>query len=329
MNRERHGDIALEVRDLHTHFFLRRGVVKAVDGVSFSLRRGEVLGLVGESGCGKSVTALSVLRLLPNEAARTVQGQVLFDGEDLLAKSKRQMRQIRGRKISMILQDPQTSLNPLFTIGNQLSEVMGKNGGGRGSGVMQQAIEVLHKVKLSAPEQRVRQYPHELSGGMKQRVVGAIAMNRGPRVLIADEPTTALDVTIQLQYLNLLKELQKNTDMAILFITHDFGVVARMCDRVAVMYAGRIVETGPVREVFNHPSHPYTQALIASVPKMARSTARLHTIEGQPPVLSNLPKGCRFEARCPHAEARCREAYPGSFTVGTEHAASCWRLEPA
>ncbi len=323
------GDFALEVQDLHTHFFLRRGVVKAVDGVSFSVRRGEVLGLVGESGCGKSVTALSLLRLLPNEAARTVQGRVLLDGEDLLGKSDRQMRQIRGRKISMILQDPQTSLNPVFTIGNQLSEVIAKNGAGRGGSVMQQAVEVLRKVKLSAPEQRVQQYPHQLSGGMKQRVVGAIAMHRGPSVLIADEPTTALDVTIQLQYLNLLKDLQENTDMAILFITHDFGVVARMCDRVAVMYAGRIVETGPVREVFNNPSHPYTQALIASVPKMQRSAARLHTIEGQPPALSDLPEGCRFAARCPHAEARCQAAYPGAFTVGAEHAASCWRLEPA
>jgi oligopeptide/dipeptide ABC transporter ATP-binding protein len=323
------GDIILEVQDLHTHFFLRRGVAKAVDGVSFSLHRGEVLGLVGESGCGKSVTALSLLRLLPNEAARTVQGQVLLDGEDLLTKSKRQMRKIRGRKISMILQDPQTSLNPLFTIGNQLSEVIKKIGTERGGGVIRQAIEVLRKVKLSAPEQRVRQYPHELSGGMKQRVVGAIAMNRGPRVLIADEPTTALDVTIQLQYLNLLRQLQENTDMAILFITHDFGVVARMCDRVAVMYAGKIVETGPVREVFNNPSHPYTQALIASVPKLKRPEARLHTIEGQPPVLTDLPEGCRFEARCPHAEARCRAAYPDSFPVGTEHAASCWRLKPA
>jgi oligopeptide/dipeptide ABC transporter ATP-binding protein len=323
---------ALEVRDLHTHFFLRRGVVKAVDGVSFSLRRGEVLGLVGESGCGKSVTATSILRLLPNEAARTVQGQVLLHGEDLLTKSSKEMRQIRGRRISMILQDPQTSLNPVFTIGNQLSEVIIEAGGvgrERGDSVLKRTIEALRRVKLSAPEQRVRQYPHELSGGMKQRVVGAIAMAGEPQVLIADEPTTALDVTIQLQYLNLLKELQENTDMAILFITHDFGVVAHMCDRVAVMYAGRIVETGPVREVFDKPSHPYTQALIASVPRMQRSLERLRIIEGQPPVLSDLPEGCRFEARCPHAEACCRAAYPDSFSAGEEHAASCWRLAPA
>ena len=321
-------DTVLEVRDLHTHFFPRRGTVKAVDGVSFSLRRGEVLGLVGESGCGKSVTALSLLRLLPGEAARTIQGQVLLNGEDLLRKSKSQMRQIRGRNIAMILQDPQTSLNPVFTIGNQLSEVMAKDPSVPGGGVLRQVIEALRKVKLAAAEQRVGQYPHELSGGMKQRVVGAMAMSRAPEVLIADEPTTALDVTIQLQYLKLLKELQANTEMAILFITHDFGVVARMCDRIAVMYAGRIVETGPVRAVFDNPSHPYTQALIASVPKMSYTEARLHTIEGQPPALSDLPEGCRFEERCPYAEERCRAAYPASFDVGTEHTASCWRVVP-
>jgi oligopeptide/dipeptide ABC transporter ATP-binding protein len=322
-------DPVLEVRDLHTYFFPRRGTVKAVDGVSFSLHRGEVLGLVGESGCGKSVTALSILRLLPGAAARTVQGQVFLDGEDLLSKSKGQMRQVRGRRISMILQDPQTSLNPVFTIGNQLSEVIAKKPSVSGGSVMQQAIDALRKVRLAAPEQRVRQYPHQLSGGMKQRVVGAIAISQAPEVLIADEPTTALDVTIQLQYLQLLKELQADTDMAILFITHDFGVVAKMCDRVAVMYAGKIVETGPVREVFDNPSHPYTQALIASVPKMEKTSARLHAIEGQPPALSELPDGCRFVARCRYAEARCREAYPQSFDVGTDHSAACWRLDPA
>ena len=253
---------------------------------------------------------------------------MLLNGEDLLCKSKSQMRQIRGRKIAMILQDPQTSLNPVFTIGNQLSEVMTKDPSVPGGGVLRQVIEALRKVKLAAAEQRAGQYPHELSGGMKQRVVGAMAMSRAPKVLIADEPTTALDVTIQLQYLKLLKELQANTEMAILFITHDFGVVARMCDRIAVMYAGRIVETGPVRAVFDNPSHPYTQALIASVPKMSYTEARLHTIEGQPPALSDLPEGCRFEERCPYAEERCRAAYPASFDVGTEHTASCWRLVP-
>ncbi len=314
----------LEVRNLHTHFFLRRGVVKAVDGVTFSLKRGEVLGLVGESGCGKSLTALSILRLLPQEAARTVEGQVLLDGENLLAKSSGEMREIRGQRIAMILQDPQTSLNPVFSIGNQLHEALARRRDEDGRSLRERAVDVLRRVRLAAPEQRIGQYPHELSGGMKQRVVGAIAISCAPEVMIADEPTTALDVTIQLQYLNLLKELQTSLDMGILFITHDFGVVAHMCDRVAVMYAGRIVETGPVREIFDNPVHPYTQALIASVPKLRRKEGRLRAIDGQPPALSELPVGCRFADRCPHAEARCLEEYPEAVSVGEDHTASCW-----
>ena len=314
----------LEVRDLHTHFFLRRGVVRAVDGVSFALGRGEVLGLVGESGCGKSLTALSILRLLPQEAARTVEGRVLLDGEDLLAKSPREMRDVRGRRIAMILQDPQTSLNPVFSIGSQLREALARRPDGSARSLKDRAVDVLRRVRLAAPEQRLRQYPHELSGGMKQRVVGAIAISCAPEVMIADEPTTALDVTIQLQYLDLLKELQTSLGMGILFITHDFGVVARMCDRVAVMYAGRIVETGPVREIFDNPAHPYTQALIASVPKLQDRAERLRAIDGQPPALSDLPAGCRFADRCPHAEPRCREAYPEAVRVGENHTASCW-----
>jgi len=314
----------LEVRNLHTHFFLRRGVVKAVDGVTFSLKRGEVLGLVGESGCGKSLTALSILRLLPKEAARTVEGRVLLDGEDLLAMSPREMREVRGQRIAMILQDPQTSLNPVFSIGNQLHEALARRPDDTGRSLRERAVDVLRRVRLAAPEQRVGQYPHELSGGMKQRVVGAIAISCAPEVMIADEPTTALDVTIQLQYLNLLKELQTSLGMGILFITHDFGVVARMCDRVAVMYAGRIVETGPVREIFDNPVHPYTQALIASVPKLRDQAERLRAIEGQPPALSDLPVGCRFADRCPHAEPRCLEQYPEAVSVGENHTASCW-----
>ena len=322
-------DAVLEVRDLHTHFFLRRGVVKAVDGVSFTLRRGEVLGLVGESGCGKSLTALSVMRLLPKESARIVKGQVLLEGQDLVTKDLQEMRQVRGHRIAMILQDPQTSLNPVFTIGNQLREVLTDRRNGNGGDLVQQSIEALRRVKLAAPEERLRQYPHQLSGGMKQRVVGAIGISREPLVLIADEPTTALDVTIQLQYLNLLKELQRSSNMAMLFITHDFGVVARMCDRVAVMYAGRIVETGPVREVFDNPSHPYTQALIASVPKLHTAVERMYTIEGEPPVMHDLPVGCRFAPRCPYAEDRCLAAYPDTISVGEAHTAACWRLVPA
>jgi oligopeptide/dipeptide ABC transporter ATP-binding protein len=323
------GETVLDVRDLRTHFFLRRGVVKAVDGVSFTLRRGEVLGLVGESGCGKSVTALSLMRLLPKGGARTIGGQVLLDGEDILTKTPGEMREIRGHKISMILQDPQTSLNPVFTIGDQLREAIFRRLGGRARDIMREAVAALRRVEIAAPEQRIAQYPHQMSGGMKQRVVGAIVMSGAPEVLIADEPTTALDVTIQLQYLKLLKRLQQETGMAILFITHDFGVVARLCDRVAVMYAGRIVECGPVQEVFDNPSHPYTQALIASVPTMTGPVGRLTTIEGQPPSLMDLPVGCRFEPRCAYAETRCREAYPASATVGPEHSADCWRLLPA
>ena len=319
-------DIVLEVRDLQTHFFLRRGVVKAVDGVSFTLHRGEVLGLVGESGCGKSMTALSIMRLLPKGAARTVGGEILLGGEDLLRKSPREMRALRGSRLSMILQDPQTSLNPVFTVGDQLREAIVRRTGARSSEVMREAVAALRGVDIAAPEQRIRQYPHQMSGGMKQRVVGAIAMSGHPEVLIADEPTTALDVTIQLQYLKLLKRLQQQSGMAILFITHDFGVVARMCDRVAVMYAGRIVECGPVRDVFDSPAHPYTQALIASVPKITGTSGRLVTIEGQPPSLLNLPPGCRFAPRCAYADQRCRDAYPDSFDVGAHHTADCWRL---
>jgi oligopeptide/dipeptide ABC transporter ATP-binding protein len=226
----------------------------------------------------------------------------------------------------MILQDPQTSLNPVFTIGDQLREAIFRRSGARKSDVMREAIDALRRVDISAPEQRTGQFPHQMSGGMKQRVVGAISMSGQPEVLIADEPTTALDVTIQLQYLKLLKRLQRETGMAILFITHDFGVVARMCDRVAVMYAGRIIECGPVAQIFENPSHPYTQALIASVPKMTGSTKRLYTIEGQPPSLMDLPEGCRFAPRCPYAAERCAAEYPASFAVGHEHTADCWRL---
>ena len=318
----------LEVRNLATHFFLRRGVVKAVDGVSFDLKRGEVLGLVGESGCGKSLTALSIMRLLPKGSARTVAGEVRLDGENILTRSPREMREVRGRRISMILQDPQTSLNPVFSIGEQLREAIYRRTRASKAAIMKDAVAALRRVEIAAPSQRIGQFPHQMSGGMKQRVVGAISISGEPDVLIADEPTTALDVTIQLQYLKLLKRLQAETGMAILFITHDFGVVARMCNRVAVMYAGRIVECGPVAQIFQHPSHPYTQALIASVPGMSGAVGgRLSTIDGQPPSLMNLPPGCRFTSRCVHAQSRCRDAYPPTFTVGAEHSADCWRLD--
>ena len=319
------GEVILEVNNLHTYFFTRTAVVKAVDGISFYLRRGETLGIVGESGCGKTVTALSLLRLVPRPAGKIVEGEVLLDGEDLVQKSDDEMRQVRGRKISMILQDPQTSLNPVFNIGNQLTEALAVARKEARKGMWGRAVEALRRVNVAAPERRLEDFPHQMSGGMKQRVVGAIAMSCEPEIIIADEPTTALDVTIQLQYLRLLKEIQAQTGLAIIFITHDFGVVARMCDRVAVMYAGRIVEHGPVRDIFNHPSHPYTEALMASVPKLEERVDRLYSIEGQPPRLFDLPPGCRFAPRCPHAQSQCLEEYPSSFPIREGHTADCWR----
>jgi oligopeptide/dipeptide ABC transporter ATP-binding protein len=322
------GDIVLEVHDLHTHIFTRWGVVRAVDGVSFYLRQGETLGIVGESGCGKTMTALSLLRLVPRPGGRIVQGKIMLEGENLLEKSDNEMRHIRGRRISMILQDPQTSLNPVFTIGNQLIEGIRIHHHHEGyQALVRRAIQALKQVRVAAPERRVQDYPHQMSGGMKQRVVGAISISCEPRVIIADEPTTSLDVTIQAQYLRLLREIQEETGLSLIFITHDFGIVAKMCDRVMVMYAGRVVESGPVREIFNKPSHPYTQALLSSVPKLEERPERLYSIQGQPPALWDVPPGCRFAARCPYADNRCQQEYPPSYTIGDGHTADCWRLE--
>jgi oligopeptide/dipeptide ABC transporter ATP-binding protein len=324
---QRIGDVVLEVHDLHTHIFTRWGVVRAVDGVSFYLRQGETLGIVGESGCGKTMTALSLLRLVPRPGGRIVQGKILLEGENLLEKSESEMRHLRGRRISMILQDPQTSLNPVFSIGNQLIEAIRIHHRDRYAALVQRAINVLKQVRVAAPERRVQNYPHQMSGGMKQRVVGAISISCEPRVIIADEPTTSLDVTIQAQYLRLLREIQEETGLSLIFITHDFGIVAKMCDRVMVMYAGRVVESGLVREIFNKPSHPYTQALLNSVPTMEERPERLYSIQGQPPALWDVPAGCRFAARCPYADDRCHQEYPPSFTIGDSHSADCWRLE--
>lgn len=316
----------LEVKDLYTYIFTRNSTVKAVDGVSFTLHKGETLGIVGESGCGKTMTALSLLRLVPRPAGKIVGGEVILNGEDVLLKSENEMRDVRGRQISMILQDPQTSLNPVFTIGNQLREALGIAHKENKRSMLGRAVGALRSVNVAAPERRLDDYPHQMSGGMKQRVVGAIAMSCEPGVIIADEPTTALDVTIQLQYLRLLKDIQAETGLAIIFITHDFGVVARMCDRVAVMYAGRIIEQGNVRDIFNAPSHPYTQALINSVPKLEERVDRLYSIDGQPPLLSNLPEGCRFAPRCIYATDQCYESYPPSVQMKEGHHADCWAL---
>ena len=319
-------DVVMEVNDLHTYFFNRRGVTKAVDGVSFSIHEGETLGIVGESGCGKTMTALSLLRLIPKPAARIVSGEILLEGQDLVSLSDSEMREVRGRKISMILQDPQTSLNPVFTIGNQLIEALGARGKRGRKEMVAQAMEGLRNVKVAAPERRLEDYPHQMSGGMKQRVIGAIAVSASPKIIIADEPTTALDVTIQLQYLRLLKEIQAETGLAIIFITHDFGIVARMCDRVAVMYAGRIVEQADVRDLFNKPHHPYTQALMDSVPKMDR-TDRLRAIDGQPPPLWDLPEGCRFASRCSNVKDLCRNEYPNTSLLDNNHSVACWMTQ--
>ena len=318
--------VVLEVKDLHTYFFNRWGTVKAVDGVTFSLRQGETLGIVGESGCGKTMTALSLMRLNPKPASRIIDGQIKLDGEDILQRSEKEMREVRGRKISMILQDPQTSLNPVYTIGNQLVEALVHRRELQRD-LKREAEQSLRNVRVAAPRRRLEDFPHQMSGGMKQRVVGAIAMACDPMVIIADEPTTALDVTIQLQYLRLLKDIQAETGMSIIFITHDFGIVARMCDRVVVMYAGRVVEEGPVRGIFNNPSHPYTEALIGSVPKMEERVERLYQIEGQPPALYDLPVGCRFADRCRYVQDRCLEAYPDYYEVGENQRAACWRLD--
>jgi oligopeptide/dipeptide ABC transporter ATP-binding protein len=316
--------VVLEVEELRTHFVTRWGLVKAVDGVSFQLHAGETLGLVGESGCGKSVTALSIMRLVPSPPGQIVGGRVLLEGNDILQADEHEMAQLRGSKIAMILQDPMTALNPVFNIADQTSEALRIHKGLSGDDLKEQVIAMLRRVRIPAPEIRIRDYPHQLSGGMRQRVVGAIGISCDPLILIADEPTTSLDATIQAQYLRLLKDLQQQTGTALVFITHDFGIVAKMCDRVAVMYAGRIVEQGDVRQIFDSPSHPYTEALINSVPKLEERIDRLYAIEGQPPALWDLPGGCSFAPRCPAVHDRCHEEYPSLLTVGDRHVAACW-----
>lgn len=315
----------LELRNLSTHYVSARGtrVVKAVDNVSFALDAGATLGVVGESGSGKSTLALSILRLLPT-AARNASGEIMFDGEDLLKKSPEEMRRIRGKRIAMILQDPMASLNPLFTVGDQVSEPLRIHEGTPRNRAWSRAVDLLRAVRITAPEMRVREYPHQMSGGMRQRIVGAMAIACEPRLLIADEPTTSLDLTIQAQYLNLLRDLQREHGLALIFITHNLGIVAKMCDHVAVMYAGRLVEFGPVRKIFDAPAHPYTRALLQSIPRFADARDRLTAIGGQPPDLSALPLGCSFHPRCPDAIDRCRAEAPPETQVQNGHTARCW-----
>jgi oligopeptide/dipeptide ABC transporter ATP-binding protein len=315
----------LDVRHLSTHYIAGGGtrVTRAVDDVSFTLGEGETLGIVGESGSGKTTLALSLLRLLP-PAARIVGGELWFAGEDLMTKSDGEMRRIRGKRIAMILQDPMASLNPLFSIGDQVAEPIRVHEGGSRRGAWARATELLSSVRIPAAGQRVREYPHQMSGGMRQRVVGAIGISCEPQLLIADEPTTSLDVTIQAQYLDLLRDIQRERRLAMIFITHNLGIVARMCDTVAVMYAGRMVEAGPVRRIFNDPAHPYTRALIESIPRLGENMDRLTAIDGQPPDLAALPAGCSFAPRCGHVMDRCRAEVPPSLPVAAGHVAGCW-----
>jgi peptide/nickel transport system ATP-binding protein len=324
----------LEVNDLRTYFFTRQGVVKAVDGVDFALKPRETLAIVGESGCGKSITALSLLRLIPDPPGRIVSGAIKLDGVDLIGLDEEAMRRIRGNDVSMIFQEPMTSLNPVMTIGRQIAEVLLLHQGMTTQQAYARAVEMLRLVKIPEPEQRVKEYPHQLSGGMRQRAMIAIALACNPKMLIADEPTTALDVTIQAQILNLILELQNRLGTAVILITHDLGVVAETAQRVIVMYAGRKVEEASVEELFAHPQHPYTRGLMASIPRLdlmrgeeKEETERLLEIPGIVPALSALPPGCAFAPRCPYAVDRCRAEYPPYELRGPGHWAACWRAE--
>ena len=312
----------LQVEDLVTEFRTATGPLRAVDRVSFTVDRGEVLGLVGESGCGKSVTSLSIMRLVP-PPGRIAAGRVLFEGEDLLAKDTEAMRRVRGARIAMVFQEPMTSLNPVFSIGDQIaSAALAHSGGGRAA-AWERAVEMLHQVQVPAPRERVRDYPHQLSGGLRQRAMLALALISGPRLLIADEPTTALDVTIQAQILDLLRRLQAERGMAVLMITHDLGVVAELCHRVAVIYAGRIVELAPVERIFARPLHPYTRGLLRCLPHPRRFGLPLHSIEGAPPDSRRPSAGCRFAPRCPHAIESCRRDEPALEAREPGHLVAC------
>lgn len=313
----------LELKNLKTHFLTRQGTVRAVDDVSFSINRGEIVGLVGESGCGKSMTSLSILRLVPQPSGRIVNGEIIFKGENLLDKSEEEMRQIRGNRISMIVQDAMVSLNPLLKIGYQLGETLKHHGKALGA-IREKCIELLTKVKVPSPESRLSAYPFQFSGGMCQRTLIAAGIACDPDLLIADEPTTALDVTTQAQILKLLEEIQQKLGSSVLLITHDLAVVAQICTRVLVMYAGRIIEEADIDTFFNSPSHPYAKGLIRSVPVLYKEVDRLFTIEGQPPSLFNPPPGCRFAPRCPDAMQKCAESYPSRFTLEEGHHVSCW-----
>ena len=322
----------LEVTNLKTHFQTREGLVRAVDGVSFNIDHGELLALVGESGCGKSMTALSIMRLVA-PPGKIVAGEILFDGRDLLKASQAEMRAVRGNDIAMIFQDPMTSLNPVFTVGEQIAEALRLHRKLSRTEARKAAVEAMREVSIPDPELRANDYPHQLSGGMRQRVMIAMALACDPKLLIADEPTTALDVTIQAQILELLNDLRKTRELAVLLITHDLGVVAEVADRVAVMYTGKIVEESPVNELFARPKHPYTEGLLKSVPKLTTNEVarpeRLSTIEGMVPRPNALPPGCHFEPRCPYAMPRCREGEIPLYPAGEEVVVRCVLFDPS
>ena len=318
----------LEIEDLQTHFFTSAGTVKAVDGVSYTVDEGETVAVVGESGCGKSVTAMSILRLIPWPPGKITNGKINFDGQDLLQLTEEEMRNIRGCDIGMIFQEPMTSLKPVLTIGLQLTETLIAHTDITEEKARDRAIELLGMVGISEPERRLTQYPHHLSGGMRQRVVIAMALSCDPKLIIADEPTTALDVTIQAQILELMKDLTKSMGVAMIIITHNLGVVARYADRVNVMYAGRIIESGTARDVYYNPKHPYTLALLKSVPRMDQvRQAKLDPVDGQPPDLSQLDAGCSFRSRCRFVSAKCAQEYPQLEQVSDTQYAACWEKD--
>ena len=327
------GQPLLEVDDLQTHFFTPDGVIRAVNGVSYSLKAGETLGVVGESGCGKSVTALSILRLVASPPGRIVGGAIRFEGRNLLDLSEPEMEQIRGNDISMIFQEPMTSLNPIYTVGGQISEAIALHQGLSKKNAMAAAIEMLHRVSIPEPERRAHAFPHQMSGGMRQRVMIAMALSCNPKVLIADEPTTALDVTIQAQILDLIRDLRERLGTAVVLITHDLGVVAENADRIVVMYAGRKVEEASVDELFDHPGHPYTKGLLGSIPQLdaaalaAAERPRLTEIKGMVPSLARLPQGCTFAPRCGFATDQCRTLYPPLEMHRPDHWIACWHAD--
>jgi oligopeptide transport system ATP-binding protein len=315
----------LVVENLKTHFFTSAGVVKAVDDISYDVNEGETLAIVGESGCGKSIGALSLMRLVPSPPGQIVGGRILFDGEELLAMSEAEMRDIRGNRIAMIFQEPMTSLNPVLTIGRQVTESLELHLKLNKTEAHDRAVELLDMVGIPDPETRLKQYPHQFSGGMRQRVMIAIAMSCNPRLLLADEPTTALDVTIQAQILELIKELSNKLGTAVIIITHNLGVVARYADRVNVMYAGKLIERGTALDIYENPHHPYTRGLLGSVPRLDEDKKqRLESIDGMPPDLMDLPPGCAFQPRCKLAVPRCLEEIPPLISVSDGHTAACW-----